>query len=116
MPSTDGAKPYMSHVDTRGPNQRNRLHYTALFRSTNTLNPFGCKQKELPMNWAMPCTESRIGTATAAAALIALSALIDPAHALATPTPINLSFQTENNKLGMSLAPVPVRRGHDGDR
>ena len=39
------------------------------------------------MNWAMPCTESRIGTATAAAALIALSALIAPAHALATPTP-----------------------------
>lgn len=36
-----------------------------------------------------PRIQSKIGTATAAAALIALSALIVPTQAVATPTPLN---------------------------
>jgi hypothetical protein len=75
------------------------------------------------MNWAMPCTKSRIGTAAAAASLIAISGLFAPALALATPTPTNLSFQTDNNKIGTSIdgflsahPPLPMRRGHDRDR
>jgi hypothetical protein len=42
------------------------------------------------MNWTMlPRIKSRIGTATAAGALIAISALIVPAQASATSTPLN---------------------------
>jgi hypothetical protein len=57
------------------------------------------------MNWTMPCTESRIGTATVAAALIAISGLIAPAHALATPTPFNAAdYAIDASKLFNSAA------------
>jgi hypothetical protein len=42
------------------------------------------------MNWAMPPRiKSRIATATVAAALIAISGLIVPPQAFATPTPLS---------------------------
>jgi hypothetical protein len=47
------------------------------------------RRHALPMNSVMPPRiGNKIGTATALAALIAISALIAPAQAIATPTPL----------------------------
>jgi hypothetical protein len=53
------------------------------------------------MNWTMsPRIKSRIGTATAAGALMAISALIVPTQAFGTPTPLNAAdYATEATTL-----------------
>jgi hypothetical protein len=52
-------------------------------------NPLGIQTEGVIMNWTMrTCSESTSVTARAVAALIAISALITPAQAFATPTPL----------------------------
>jgi hypothetical protein len=54
------------------------------------VNDLDANNQESSMNWPMPPrSERRIGTATAVATLIAVSALIVPIPAFATPPPFN---------------------------
>jgi hypothetical protein len=74
------------------------------------------KKKESSMNWAMPPRiESRLGTATAVAALIAISAHIVPTQAFATPTQVNApAYAIDATKLAFKTNDANIRTSpHD---